>query len=286
MPDSPFIIDVTQSNFTEVVLEGSRERPVLVDFWADWCQPCRILMPVLAKIVEDFAGRVILAKVNSDQQQALAAQFGIRSLPTVMVFRHGKPVDQFMGVQPESAIRTLLERHLPRESDNLRSAALEKLRAGDAEGALAGLQAAFESDPDNQALKIDIARALVALGRADEADETLKTLPMDLHQDEAVRRLEAQVRFARVAARGDELGQLEAAAESGDNPEAMHRVAAAKILAEDYETALPLLLRLMQKHRKYGDDAGHKGLLAAFELLGAQHPLVKEYRRKMVSLLY
>jgi putative thioredoxin len=286
MSDSPYIIDVTQGNFDQVVLEGSRERPVLVDFWADWCQPCQILTPVLAKLAEEYGGRFILAKVNSDEQQALAGQFGIRSLPTVMVFRHGKPVDQFLGVQPESAIRTLLDRHLPRASDKQRSAGLEQLKAGDAEAALNTLQAAFQADPDNQAIKIDIARALMTLGRADEATETLKTLPLDLHQDEEVRRLEAQVQFARVAARGDELKRLEAAVETGDDPEALQRVAAAKILSEDYDTALALLLRLMQKHRRYGDDAGYKGLLAAFELLGAQHPLVKEYRRKMVSLLY
>jgi putative thioredoxin len=286
MSDSPYIIDVTQGNFDQVVLEGSRERPVLVDFWADWCQPCQMLTPVLAKLAQEYGGRFILAKINSDEQQALAGQFGIRSLPTVMVFRHGKPVDQFLGVQPESVIRGLLDRYLPRASDRQRSAAQAQLKAGDAEGALNTLQAALEADPDNQAIKIDIARALMALGRADEATETLQTLPLDLHQDEEVRRLEAQVQFARVAARGDELRQLEAAAETGDDPEALHRVAAAKILSEDYESALALLLRLMQKHRRYGDDAGQKGLLGAFELLGAQHPLVKEYRRKMVSLLY
>ncbi|HSP00448.1 MAG TPA: thioredoxin [Thioalkalivibrio sp.] len=286
MSDSPYIIDVTQENFAQVVLEGSREHPVLVDFWAAWCQPCQMLMPVLAKLAEEFGGRFILAKVNSDEQQALASQFGVRSLPTVMIFRNGKPADQFMGVQPESAIRALLGKHLPRASDAQRNAAQDQLEAGDAEGALATLQAALNEDPDNQALKIDIARALMAMGRADEAEETLKTLPMDLHQDEDVQRLEAQVQFARIAARGDELKALESQVETTEEPQTLHRVAAAKILSEDYETALSLLMKLMQKHRKYGDDAGHKGLLAAFELLGAQHPLVKEYRRKMVSLLY
>jgi putative thioredoxin len=286
MSDSPYIIDVTQDNFAQVVLEGSREHPVLVDFWAAWCQPCQMLMPVLAKLAEEYGGRFVLAKVNSDEQQALASQFGVRSLPTVMIFRHGKPVDQFMGVQPESAIRALLDKHLPRASDAQRNAARDQLEAGDAEGALATLQAALNEDPDNQALKIDIARALMALGRADEAEEALKTLPMDLHQEEDVQRLEAQVQFARIAARGDELKALEAQVETTEEPQTLHRVAAAKILSEDYETALSLLMKLMQKHRKYGDDAGHKGLLAAFELLGAQHPLVKEYRRKMVSLLY
>jgi len=286
MSDSPYIIDVTQDNFAQVVLEGSREHPVLVDFWAAWCQPCQMLMPVLAKLAEEYGGRFILAKVNSDEQQALASQFGVRSLPTVMIFRDGKPADQFMGVQPESAIRALLGKHLPRASDAQRNAAREQLEAGDAEGALATLQAALNEDPDNQALKIDIARALMALGRADEAEEALKTLPMDLHQEEDVQRLEAQVQFARIAARGDELKTLEAQVETTEEPQTLHRVAAAKILSEDYETALSLLMKLMQKHRKYGDDAGHKGLLAAFELLGAQHPLVKEYRRKMVSLLY
>lgn len=286
MPESPYINDVTQSSFSEVVLEGSRERPVLVDFWAAWCQPCQMLTPVLTKLIGEYNGKVILAKVNTDEQQALAAQFGIRSLPTVLLFRDRKPVDQFMGVQPESVIRELIERHLPRESDKQREAAQGLLDAGDPEGALEILRTTLETDPDNQAIKIDLARVLLALGRADEAEEMLKTLPMDLHEDEEVRRLEARVQFARVAPRGEELGQLEASAESGDDPEALHRVAAARILDEDYETGLALLIRLMQKHRKYGDDAARKAMLAVFELLGAQHPLVKEYRRKMVSLLY
>lgn len=287
MSTSPTLIDVTQDNFHAVVIEGSQQRPVLVDFWADWCQPCQMLMPILAKLAEEYAGGFVLAKVNSDQQQELALQYGVRSLPTVLVFRDGEPVDQFMGVQPESTIRQLLEKHLPGPGSEARGAAREALKAGDANAALAQLEIAREANPEDEALKIDQARALLMLGRVDEAEAVMKTVPVHLHQEDAGRRVDAELRLAR--ARGDlaELPALEARLdEHPDDPEALHRVGAARLLEGEYEPGLAMLMQLMKKHRQYGEDAGHKGLLAAFELLGARHPLVNDYRRKMMALMF
>jgi putative thioredoxin len=280
------LMDVTAGDFDSAVLEESFRRPVLVDFWAAWCGPCQMLMPVLAKLVDEYAGKFRLAKVNSDEQQGLASQFGVRSLPTVMCFRDGKPVDQFMGVQPESAIRAILDKYVERASDPMRKRALEKLESGDASGAAADLQAAVASDPEHHVLKIDLARALLQAGDAEGAEHQLNLLPMDVHEQEAVKQLRARLVFAKTTARED-LGALEQAVrDNTDDPAAMERLAAAYMVAGRSQEAMALYLKLMQRHRAHNDNAGQRGLLAAFEVLGPRHELVNEYRRKMVSLLY
>lgn len=280
------ILDVTAENFEAAVIEESFRRPVLVDFWADWCGPCKMLMPVLAGLAEAYGGKFRLAKVNSDEQQGLAGQFGVRSLPTVMCFRHGQPVDQFMGVQPESAIRAMIDRHVERPSDRMRNQAVAKLDAGDVEGAVADLRSAVESDPEHHALKIDLAEALLAAGDAAGAEAQLNMLPMDVHEQEPVKRLRARLVFAS-RADGADLATLEQAArDNASDPEALERLAAAYMVAGRSEEAMDLYLKLMQRHRSYGGNAGHKGLLAAFEVLGPRNELVNQYRRKMVALLY
>lgn len=287
MSTSPHIVEVSRDQFPSLVLQESRNRPVLVDFWADWCQPCQMLIPILSKLAEEYAGGFLLAKVNTDQEQELAMEYGVRSLPTVMLFRDGEVADQFMGVQPESAVRELLERHLPGpESDALR-AGREALEQGDAHTAVEQFEAARQARPEKEEIKIEQARALLQLGRADEAEALVKSLPMDLHQREDVKRIESELHFARAAGDPQEWPALEARLEQDpDDPEALHRLGAVRLLQGDPAGGLELLMRLMKKHRRYGDDAGHKGLLAAFELLGAHHPLVNEYRRKMMALLF
>ncbi len=146
MNDFPFIFSVTQEDFAQRVLENSRRVPVMVDFWADWCGPCHMLMPILTKLTQEYQGQFLLAKVNSDEQQALASQYGVRSLPTVKLFKSGDVVDEFMGVQQESTIRQLLERHIERESDKIRLQAEQALEANDTEKAHLLLQQATALD--------------------------------------------------------------------------------------------------------------------------------------------
>ena len=154
MADSPYVIAVTAESFRRVVVEGSHERPVLVDFWADWCAPCRMLMPILASLADAYGGKLLVAKVNTEEEQALAVEYSIRSLPTVQLFKDGRPIDQFMGALPEPQVREFLERHLPRESDRLLTQARGLLNAGDRAGAIRMIEQARKADSENARVRL------------------------------------------------------------------------------------------------------------------------------------
>src|SRR4030065_277949 len=179
MSPSPHIADVNQQTFESLVLAKSREIPVLADFWAAWCGPCKQLMPVLAKLADEYDGKFFLAKINSDTEQPLAARYGVKSLPTVKLFRNGQVVEEFMGAQPEKAIRALLDRHIPRASDTLVDNALQVLRAGQPDQALAILQQAVKTDPGNDRAKLELARLHAQLGHAAEAETKLAALSVE-----------------------------------------------------------------------------------------------------------
>lgn len=282
----PDQLDVSAASFTREVIEESYRRPVLVDFWADWCGPCKMLMPVLSSLAAAYGGGFRLAKVNSDAEQALAGQYGIRSLPTVMCFRNGQPVDQFMGVQPESVIRAMIDRHVERPSDRIREEAQAKLMIGDAAGAVQALREAIAKDPQHSPLKIDLAQALLANGDVESAEMELKQLPLDIHSQDSVKQLLAKIVFAK-SLDGSSLTTLRnEVANHPDDPALLERLAAALMVAGESAEALECYLTLMRRFRKYNDNAGHRGLLAAFEVLGPRHELVNTYRRKMVNLLY
>ena len=285
MPDSPFIIEVTRDNYAEV-MEASFQVPVLVDFWAGWCQPCQVLMPVLAKLAEEYQGRFLLAKLNTEEEQEIAAQFGIRSIPTVKLFRNGQPVDEFMGALPENAVREFIDRHLPRASDAQVEEALALLATGDADSALVLLHEARGADPDNSRAAIALAQAQAATGDAAAAEATLDSLSADERNKPEVAALRSHLYFEGQVAGAPEAGELEArlAADPADQ-EARFQLALRKVVSRDYDAALELLLQLMQQDRSYGDDAGRHGLLKVFELLG-DDPRVSQYRRRMASLLY
>ncbi|MEJ2479044.1 MAG: thioredoxin [Acidihalobacter sp.] len=286
MSETPYLYDVTQADFDERVLARSHEVPVLVDFWADWCGPCRMLAPVLHKLAEDFGGQLIVAKVNSDAEQALSQQYGIRSLPTVKLFRGGAVVDEFMGVQPESAIRAMLERHVPRDSDTMREQAMEVWRSGDAAAAVSMLQEAAEKDPENTAIVPDLARVLLAQGEADEAECLLRSLPANRAEDADVKRLLASAYFSRLIKGAPAADALKERVDTDAKDfAALEQLAAHWILEGNYEAGMDMLLQIMRGDRKYNDDAGRRGLLAAFELLGDDER-VTPYRRQMFNLLH
>lgn len=286
MADSPYIVTLTAANFEAVVIDGSFERPVLVDFWADWCAPCRALMPILAKLAEAYGGRFILAKLNTEEERALAAQFGIRSLPTVQLFKDGRPVDQFMGALPEAQVREFLDRHLPRASDGLLAQAQGMLAAGDLERARDLIARARGADPENPRVALADIQLAAAQGQSEEARAALDRLPLELANDPEVVALRGQLLFAAALAGAPEPGALEQrlTADPKDS-EARYQLAAHRVAQGDYEAALELLLELVRRDRAYGEDAGRKGMVAVFDLLGGGD-LVNRYRARMMTALY
>ena len=285
MANSQFIIDVTRDNYQQV-MEASFKVPVLIDFWASWCQPCQVLMPVLAKLAEEYQGKFLLGKLNTEEEQEIAAQFGIRSIPNVKLFRNGQPVDEFMGALPEGEVRRFLDRHVARESDLQVAAAREQLAAGNAAGAIVLLDEAREADPDNPRVTLALAEAQAASGDTAAAEATLDSLPPDERDKPPVASLRSHLFFAGQVAAAPAAPELAAKLEADpDDLEARYQLALRKVVEQDYDAAMELLLELMQKDRSFGDDAARNGLLKVFELLG-NDPRVGQYRRRMASLLH
>ncbi|NCA69972.1 MAG: thioredoxin [Sphingobacteriia bacterium] len=286
MADSNHSVTVTLDNFQSIVLDGSFERPVLVDFWADWCAPCRMLMPILAKLAEEYRGRFLLAKVNTEEQQALAAEFGIRSLPTVQLFKSGRPVDQFMGALPEGQIREFLDRHMPHPYDGLLAQAQGLMVAGDLDGARTLLDQVRAADPENARLALAEVQLLAASGEAAAASEAIERLPIELATDPEVLALRGQLRFATALADAPSERDLsERLAANPNDSLSRYQLAAHQVVRGDYASALDHLLTLMKRDRAFQDDAARKAMLAVFDLLGGGD-LVARYRAKMMTALY
>jgi putative thioredoxin len=286
MQPTPYAFDAHQSDFDETVIRRSHEVPVLVDFWAAWCGPCKTLMPLLARLADQYGGKFLLAKVDTDAEQTLAARHQIRSIPTVILYRNGKPIDQFMGAQPESAVRALLDRHIPRASDAAVVQARAALEAGRAAEALALLDAACATDPGNARIPPEQVRALAELGRFDEADTRLKSLPAALRDDPELLALRARIDLGRAAAAGRTPAELEAALLARpDDHDARYQLALQQISRGRHEDGLAQLLEIVKRDRHFRDDAARKAMLQTFSVLGMGNELVKRYRTLLANAL-
>lgn len=277
---SPYIKDVTVEDFQQAVLQKSHELPVVVDFWAEWCGPCRTLGPTLEKLASDAAGAFLLAKVDVDANQELATQFNVQGIPTVIGFVGGAPVDQFTGALPENAIRQWLTNLLPSELDLVVEQARDAAIAGNLETAERLFAAALEEQPDHQEAGTGLAALQIASGRQDEALILLGKLAVT----DEVERLQSAARLT--ASRGSDLAEIEQRLEADPDNDAT-RIDLALTLAgrAEYEPALDQLL-VVVKARGSHKDAARKAMLDIFEVLGDGHPLTSTYRRQLASALF
>lgn len=286
MPASPYVVDIDDSNFEQIVLQGSHQVPVLVDFWASWCQPCQMLMPVLAQLADAYQGRFLLAKVNTEEQQAIATRFGIRSIPTVKLFKDGQEVDEFAGALAETQIREFLDRHLPRASDDHVMRAEQLLMSGDYPTAIALLHEARDADPDNPRITATIAQAHVATGDLDAAKAELDRLTPEQQDEPDIKRLRSRLFFDRIANAGDPPDVLDQRLQGNpDDSDARYHLAACQVVGNDIAGAMENLLQIMQKDRNFGEDAARLALLRLFDMLG-DDPAVTRYRARMFNLLH
>jgi putative thioredoxin len=281
------IVESTGQTFASEVLEASQTMPVLVDFWADWCGPCKMLAPMLDQLAAHYAGRARIVKVNTDVEMELARAHGIRSLPTLRLFRHGRAVDEIIGVQPESTIRAVIERYLERPSDRERAQAAQLLTSGKPEDAVLLLEKVLREEPDNIDAQVELVEALTLAGRADAAAERLASLPVQAMDAPRLKAIEARVLLARSLAGqpGEDELQQRLESEPGD-PASACALASRQFLAGKVEPALDRWLAVLRTHRSFGDGLARRSLLAAFDLLEGQEERVNAYRRKMMALLH
>ena len=286
MNASAHIVEIDESNAQQLLIEESMARPVVVDFWADWCGPCKSLMPVLEKLANEYQGAFLLAKVNADEQGMIAQQFGVRSLPTVVVMQGGQPVDGFVGAQPEAQLRELLEKYLPKPWDALLEQARELMTAGDFGAALGLLRQAWEDSNHRHDITLAYAHALIESNRLDDADQVLSTVLM-ADQDAEWEQLVAQLKVKREAGKSPEIEALEQQLEADpDNHDIRAQLAVVYTNAGYYREALEHLITVLRQDLNHADGATKKALLDTIASLGKGDPLAAEYQRKLYSLLY
>ncbi|KPV51843.1 thioredoxin [Kouleothrix aurantiaca] len=281
---SAAVIEVDERSFQAQVLERSRSVPVVVDFWAPWCGPCRVLGPILEKLAKESNGAWVLAKINVDNNQRLAQMFRVQGIPAVKAFRDGKLADQFEGALPESQVRAWLNRLLPAEQNDPLAAARElEDRAPDE--AAARYRLALGQNPDDHDALLGVGRLLVQQGEAEGA-EALKQVPANSPHYAAAQGWLALAEFFGEArnSKPDALA-AQVAAQPGDI-DARYKLAALQARNRRYDDAIEQLLAIVGRNRAFREDGARKMLLALFAVLGDQHPLVAPARRKLANLLF
>lgn len=283
--------DVTIADFDEKVLAASRRVPVVVDFWAPWCQPCRILKPLLEKLAAEYAGKFILAKINSDENQELASRYGVRGIPAVKAFLGGQQVDEFTGALPEAQVREFVERLIPSPAEPLRQEALALAAAGDIAAARQKMAAAIDLDARNDACYLDFIQLSLDLGTGEaltEANELMAVVADRARDRSRVESLRARLDLANTAGNVD-VATLQAQVASNPNDHAARlQLANALALRHDYRGALDNLIEIVRRDRQWNEEAGRKGMLNLFAMLAAQpeyDDLVREFRITLARTL-
>ncbi len=290
------IVDATTETFMKEVVEDSVQRPVIVDFWAPWCGPCKALTPALEKTVKAAAGQVKLVKVNIDENPEIAQQMRIQSIPAVYAFAGGRPVDGFVGAQPESQVKQFVERLVqamggaigPTASEELVELAKAAHDSGDFGGALELYAQALEQDPEMLAARVGLASCYLELEETEAAETLLAEVPADKASDPRVASIRARIELGRKAAgMASELAPLNAAVAA--NPmdfDSRLKLSEALFAMGEEEAAMDHLLFMIEKNRAWNDEAARKQLLKFFEALGPMHEQTIAGRRRLSSLLF
>lgn len=276
-----FSLDVGTGDFQERVIDASRHAPVLVDFWAEWCAPCRALKPVLEKLAGEYGGRFILAKINSDQNPELAARYGVRGIPNVKAFVNGAMVNDFTGVLPEAQIRAFIESLMPSPAEPLRIAAQEARARGEHDVAGSLLEDAAQADPGNETVQLDLAEIHIDTLRLDAAKTILEANEHKTKDPGRVRTLQARLNLVAAGGGADPAGLRARINVNAGDLDARLQLAKALALAHDYRAALEQLLEIVRRDRRWQDEAARKTMLDLFALLDGDASfgdLVREFR--------
>jgi putative thioredoxin len=280
---STAVIDVDERTFQSAVLERSRTAPVVVDFWAPWCGPCRVLGPTLERLANEARGAFVLAKINVDENPRLAQTFRVQGIPAVKAFRDGRVVDEFTGALPETQVRAWLKRFVPAPGDQLVAAAAA-LESSDPAEAAARYRVALGDDPENDAALLGLGRVLAAQGQP----EGIATLRQIEAGSPLYPQAQAWLKLGDFFAENGASGVAELARQVQENPkdlEARYRLAAGLARSRDYQDAVDQLLAIVERDRAFRDDGARKMLLALFDALG-DDPIVAPGRRRLANLLF
>ena len=283
---NPHVVDIDQSNAQQLLIEESARRLVMVDFWAEWCSHCKTLTPLLEKLASEYNGQFLLAKVNADEQQMIASQLGVRSLPTVIIFKDGQPIDGFTGAQSESEIKVLLDKYLPKPWEADLQQGKELLTQGDAAGALPILRQAHADAENHPPVILSLSECLLELNRLEEAESLLGQIKM-ADQDEYFKTLVARLELQQESAKSPEIDALEQ--QLATSPDDLHlqlQLAVQYNQNNLHAEALETLLSILQKDLEFEEGEAKKFFLDMLATLGKGDPLAIKYQRKYYTLLY